>query len=293
MQMIFNNKTLCRSILFSALVLLNACASQDKNLTLSQDVVFNTKGSSYKVGKPYKVMGKWYTPQEDFDYNETGIASWYGKDFHAKYTANGEVYDMNSLTAAHKTLPLPSIVRVTNLENGRSLVLRVNDRGPFVGNRIIDISKRGAQLLGFQNQGTAKVRVEVMKEESKRLKQALLNKEDIQIAIKNTPAPAPTAYTSAGDKIQAIGAEAKYARAVASEKKKYFVQAGAFSNQEIAGRLSRRLNSIGNTVMSPTTVDGWRFYRVRLGPYNNENDAKLALAKVQGSGVAEATIIKD
>lgn len=116
-------------------------------------------------------------------------------------------------------------------------MLRVNDRGPFVGNRIIDISKRGAQLLGFQNQGTAKVRVEVMKEESKRLKQALLNKEDIQIAIKNTPAPAPTAYTSAGDKIQAIGAEAKYARAVASEKKKYFVQAGAFSNQEIAGRL--------------------------------------------------------
>lgn len=288
-----NNKTLCRSILFGALILLNACATSDESLNLSQDMVFNTKGSSYKVGKPYKVMGQWYTPKEDFDYNEVGIASWYGKDFHAKYTANGEVYDMNSLTAAHKTLPLPSIVRVTNLENGRSLVLRINDRGPFVNGRIIDVSKRGAQLLGFQNQGTAKVRVEVLKEESMRLKQALLNKEDTQIAVRNTPSPAPTAYTSAGDKIQAVGAEAKYAQVVASEKKKYFVQAGAFSNQEIAGKLSRRLNSIGNTFMSPTTVDGWRFYRVRLGPYNTENDAKLALAKVQDYGVAEATIVKD
>ena len=264
--MTLNNKTLCRSILFGALILLNACATSDENLNLSQDMVFNTKGSSYKVGKPYKVMGQWYTPKEDFDYNEVGIASWYGKDFHAKYTANGEVYDMNSLTAAHKTLPLPSIVRVTNLENGRSLVLRINDRGPFVNGRIIDVSKRGAQLLGFQNQGTAKVRVEVLKEESMRLKQALLNKEDTQIAVRNTPSPAPTAYTSAGDKIQAVGAEAQYAKAVATEKKKYFVQAGAFSNQEIAGRLSRRLNSIGNTFLSPTTVDGWRFYRVRLGP---------------------------
>lgn len=118
-------------------------------------------------------MGKTYYPKEDYNYSEVGVASWYGSDFHNKKTANGEKYDMHTLTAAHRTLPLPSIVKVTNLENGRSLVLRVNDRGPYAKNRIIDISKRGAQLLGFQTKGTAKVRVELMEKESKELKAAL------------------------------------------------------------------------------------------------------------------------
>jgi rare lipoprotein A len=120
----------------------------------------------YKVGQPYQVDGAWYYPAEDFNYDETGIASWYGEAFHAKDTANGEVFDLNALTAAHKTLPMPSIVQVTNLENGRSVQLRVNDRGPFVRGRIIDVSRRAAQLLGFETQGTAKVRVQVMTAES-------------------------------------------------------------------------------------------------------------------------------
>ncbi|HTH18117.1 MAG TPA: septal ring lytic transglycosylase RlpA family protein, partial [Magnetospirillum sp.] len=88
----------------------------------------STAAPTYKVGKPYQVGGVWYYPKEDFDYDETGIASWYGPDFHAKTTANGEVFDQNAVTAAHKTLPMPSVVRVTNLENGRSLIVRVNDR---------------------------------------------------------------------------------------------------------------------------------------------------------------------
>ena len=104
--------------------------------------------SSYKIGNPYQIGGIWYYPAEDYEYDETGIASWYGAAFHGKTTANGGVYDMNALTAAHRTLPMPSYVRVTNLENGRSLVLEVNDRGPFAKGRIIDISRRGAQLLG-------------------------------------------------------------------------------------------------------------------------------------------------
>jgi rare lipoprotein A len=120
----------------------------------------------YKVGQPYQIDGTWYYPAEDLNYDETGIASWYGEAFHAKDTANGEVFDLNSLTAAHKTLPMPSIVQVTNLENGRSLQLRVNDRGPFVRGRIIDVSRRAAQLLGFETQGTAKVRVQVLAPES-------------------------------------------------------------------------------------------------------------------------------
>jgi len=118
------------------------------------------KGGGYrKLGKRYQVAGTWYTPRHDENYEETGLASWYGKRFHAKKTANGEIYDMNALTAAHRTLPLPSLVRVTNIENGRSLVVRVNDRGPFRKGRIIDVSERVARELGFAGKGLAKVHV--------------------------------------------------------------------------------------------------------------------------------------
>lgn len=112
-----------------------------------------------KVGAPYQVGGIWYVPREQPDYDVRGIASWYGDAFHLKTTANGEIFDMNAITAAHTTLPLPSLVEVTNLENGRKLVVRVNDRGPFVDNRIIDLSREAAVQLGFQRQGLAKVRV--------------------------------------------------------------------------------------------------------------------------------------
>lgn len=121
----------------------------------------------YKVGKPYKIKGIWYYPEVDYGYSEVGVASWYGPGFDGKATANGETYDMNDLTAAHKTLPMPCVVRVTNLENGRSIKLRVNDRGPFVGDRIIDVSRRGAQLLGFYTAGTAQVRVDIIEDESR------------------------------------------------------------------------------------------------------------------------------
>src|ERR1700742_180274 len=113
----------------------------------------------YKVGNPYQIDNVWYYPHEQPDYDETGIASWYGPDFYGKYTANGELYDGNALTAAHRTLPMPVNVRVTNLDNGKSLVVRVNDRGPYAKGRIIDVSEQAAKLLGFYNQGTARVRV--------------------------------------------------------------------------------------------------------------------------------------
>lgn len=113
----------------------------------------------YKVGNSYQVNGRWYHPKEDPDYSKVGVASWYGSQFHGRLTANGEIFDMTRLSAAHTTLPLPSMVEVTNLENGRRLVLRVNDRGPFVGDRIIDLSREAARQLGFEHQGTARVRV--------------------------------------------------------------------------------------------------------------------------------------
>ncbi len=115
----------------------------------------------YIVGQPYQIAGTWYYPKEDWSYDETGIASWYGEQFQGRSTADGETFDLKSLTAAHRTLPLPVVVRVTNLVNGRSLKLRVNDRGPFAEGRIIDVSRRAARLLGFERSGVAKVRVEI------------------------------------------------------------------------------------------------------------------------------------
>jgi len=117
-------------------------------------------GGTYRVGKPYTVAGRVYVPEDDPNYRAEGMASWYGDDFHGRLTANGEVFDMMSLTAAHPTLPIPSYARVTNLSNGKSLIVRVNDRGPYHGNRLIDVSNRASELLEFKGKGVARVRVE-------------------------------------------------------------------------------------------------------------------------------------
>ena len=117
-------------------------------------------GGRYQVGKPYKVRGKWYKPKEEPGYNKSGLASWYGSAFHGRRTANGEVYDKYHLSAAHPTFPLPSYARVTNLENGTSVVVRVNDRGPYHEGRVIDVSSKTADLLDMKRTGTAKVRVQ-------------------------------------------------------------------------------------------------------------------------------------
>ena len=154
---------------FSVLLLiagLSACSS-------SQDMGKGTgTPGQYKVGEPYEIDGVQYYPREDYAYSETGVASWYGPGFHGKRTANGETFDSGELTAAHRTLPMPSLVRVTNLDNGKSVVVRVNDRGPFANNRIIDLSQRAAELLGFAKLGTAKVRVDIMKIESRAIADA-------------------------------------------------------------------------------------------------------------------------
>ncbi|NBX73542.1 MAG: septal ring lytic transglycosylase RlpA family protein [Alphaproteobacteria bacterium] len=153
-----------------AALLLAGCASDDA--TTSSSKKSSAKGATtYKVGQPYQIEGQWYYPREDYSYDQTGTASWYGPDFHGGVTANGEIYNQNELTAAHPTLPMPSLVRVSNLENGRSVVVRINDRGPFKDGRIIDVSERAADLLGFKGQGTTRVRVQILPQESKALAQ--------------------------------------------------------------------------------------------------------------------------
>lgn len=161
-----------------AVIWLPGCTSIQLGSHLAKTVGEQTGVTSkqkgyYKVGEPYQISGIWYHPKVDYEYDETGIASWYGEQFHAKLTANGELFDMNDLTAAHRTLPMPSLVRVTNLENGRSMVVRINDRGPFAAGRILDLSRRSAQLLGMERNGTAKVRVQILGQESRSIAEAL------------------------------------------------------------------------------------------------------------------------
>ncbi len=137
-----------------------AARRYDEGTRPSPRMAFTAKGGGhYKLGKPYRINGRWYVPREDPGYDRRGIASWYGADFHARKTANGEIYDMNALTAAHPTLPLPSYVWVTNERNGRTVLVRVNDRGPYAHDRIIDLSRATARALGFENHGLARVRV--------------------------------------------------------------------------------------------------------------------------------------
>lgn len=182
-------------------LLLVGCSSTSKNSdALSDGSLPATAGRGYKVGKPYSIKGVWYYPRVDYDYVEEGVASWYGPGFDGKSTANGETYDMNDLTAAHRTLPMPCVVQVTNLENGRSLKLKVNDRGPFARDRIIDVSRRASQLLGFHIQGTTRVRVEIVENESRMLAAALGVPSEVawaagQAAVPSAPAAAAVPVT--------------------------------------------------------------------------------------------------
>ena len=286
----------------------------------------------YKVGNPYQIGGVWYYPAVDYAYTETGIASWYGPGFHGRATANGETYDQNALTAAHRTLPMPSMVRVTNLENGRQLVLKVNDRGPFAHNRIVDVSRRAAQLLGFEQQGTARVRVDIMDAESRQL--AMLygaaTPAATQTAIvtssaaaasspRVTAAPAGTVTTetlappgqptAAGKPtviVKAVPEPMIGKASVAAGPKPdgrvtvvpvhstaMFVQAGAFTNVANANRLRSKLAPFGPSHVVPAVVGNQRFYRVRVGPIASLAQADTLLARVVAAGHPEARIIVD
>jgi rare lipoprotein A len=149
------------------LAVAGACSSRHHGPTVAQR-------GQYKVGNPYTIDGVTYVPTEEFRHVETGVASWYGPGFHGKYTANGEVYDQTDRTAAHRTLQMPSVLRVTNLDNGQSTVVRVNDRGPFARARVLDLSRVAAEELGMVGNGTARVRLEQLETESQAMKQIAL-----------------------------------------------------------------------------------------------------------------------
>ncbi len=375
--------------IIAALGLLSACGQQPYSGPVPKGV---------KVGNPYVINGKTYYPAYDDTYDKIGTASWYGPGFHGKRTANGEIYDQNALTAAHPTLPMPSIVRVTNLENGKSLIVRINDRGPFKANRIIDMSKKSAQELGFK--GLAKVRVQFLKPETEeyianlqrdnRIDMASYNRrekhvKDAAVAASTAPEAQIVESTVSNSQygqtvvdaapVMSVGSaevmsdnsirvsevnsveayEAKRANIfikdaaaddnvdgyttttsnisgggnnIASEpepgavvlssqdpapvkittqaetpientyqpsagpKDGYFIQAGSFSSEGNAQKLSDRLSMISRVNIERVDMSGRVWWRVRVGPFDNKAAANTKLAEVRSSGVPDARIVR-
>ncbi|PWR20123.1 septal ring lytic transglycosylase RlpA family protein [Zavarzinia compransoris] len=292
---------------------LGACASREdeRNLTTRPGVVQATL-------KPYQIKGVWYYPKIDWSYDETGIASWYGEPFHGRKTAIGEIYDMNQMTAAHKTLQLPADVKVTNLENGRSIMVRVNDRGPFVNGRIIDLSRRAAQLLGFEGQGTARVRVQVVDESGRpgvsTLPAAQTTPEERTAAaaapvgdVTSAPlAPPPGARGTAGPQparpAPTTGSPFPPSAVPASPPPPVvtqtavrptgiYIQAGAFLQPGNAERLRTRLARYGKAFVARATIGNQQFYRVRLGPLKDVDEADILLDQIIASGETGARIV--
>jgi len=251
-----------------------------------------------RVGPPYEANGRWYVPTPEPGYQQTGTASWYGADFHGRRTASGETFDQAALTAAHPTLPIPSLVQVTNLENGREVIVRINDRGPFVGERLIDMSRAGAQVLGFEQTGTARVHVRYLGPAPRR------------VNAEGAPAPAPVAAAQVDGPTQlwpsapeaeaapqpawnaptvTISPGSSAPRAPADSA--FMVQVGAFSDPANAQRVRATVESEG-----PVEVDvrhsasGAELFRVRLGPFSSREEADAARRSLVGMGYPEAVV---
>lgn len=287
---------------------------------------------AYKVGAPYKIDGVTYTPKEDFNHVETGVASWYGPGFHGKATANGERYDQSDRTAAHRTLQMPSIVRVTNLSNGLSTVVRINDRGPFASNRVIDLSRTAAQELDVIRNGTARVRIEQLQAESLAVKDVAINgggpaeqhqalarlasgkaptpQQPQQVMATAQPAAAPpTTQVQAGwpanprssavAQEQATAPSGKSGPTIASLASTppsgggFYVQTGSFSTAENAGRQRDAVRSYGSSEVSQASASGREIYRVRLGPYTTSDAAGIVADRLRRSGYGDARVVGD
>jgi len=264
----------------------------------------------YKVGEPYKIDGIWYYPEEDYDYDEVGLASWYGPGFHGRLTANGERYNQHAMTAAHKTLPLPSYVRVTNLETGAQVVVRLNDRGPFKEGRIIDLSRQAADRLGMIQSGLVPVRVTLLENESRRLAALLRAGKPSPDAVRAT-APvteekAPLRRAGSGrigfaddtgeptvlgiaDAADPLARE----RSTAVTGRRYYVQAGSFTDVRNAYRLHRDLANLGPTDIRHSRVGDDVFYRVIVGPFISLARAQSALVGSRAAGAPDARLMAE
>jgi rare lipoprotein A len=247
----------------------------------------------YKVGQPYQVKGRWYRPEYDPNYAKVGIASWYGADFHGLPTANGEVFDKDRISAAHPTLPLPSIVRVTNLENGRALDIRVNDRGPFIGDRLIDLSEAAARELGYEDAGLAKVRVQFLAladdARGRRPTPAVARSEPRPAA---TPAPAPAKVPPREVQLAALDLPSPApAAAAACSLGPQLIQIGAFGETDQVSAAMAMVEGLAPVRVEPAFAGGRALARVRLGPVSDPRLAADLLERVVAMGYSDAFMV--
>ena len=257
-----------------------------------------------RVGPPYEANGRWYVPTPEPGYAQTGTASWYGADFQGQRTASGETFDQAALTAAHPTLPIPSLVQVTNLENGREIIVRVNDRGPFVGERLIDMSQGAAQALGFEQAGQARVHVRYLGPAPRRV-DAGQGARPAPVA----PAPARTALAAndgplsltpeqgSGDDALAGAPVGEFVRRpalathAAAAQGNFFVQVGAFSDLANAHRVRDAVSAAGPVVVDVrNTASGGELFRVRVGPWNSREEADSARRTLVSLGYGETIV---
>jgi len=232
-------------------------ANAPANLSAIPDAVPRAEPLNRFANRPYQALGRDYVPMtQTAPFRQSGIGSWYGRRYHGAKTSSGEVYDMYAMTAAHPTLPIPSYVRVTNPANGRSVVVRVNDRGPFLADRIIDLSYVAAWKLGYVDAGSARV--------------------DVESVLPGQPAPAATAAPAPAP------APAVPAATVASEAKGVYLQLGAFSSQEGADNFRVRVYRDLAWLSDPIQiVPAGAFYRLHLGPYRSQDEARPVADRIQ------------
>ncbi len=228
----------------------------------------------YKIGNKYNVGGKYYYPKKDLNYNKTGIASWYGPKFHGKLTANGEIYNQYALTAAHKTLPLPSAVKVTNLKNNKSIVLRINDRGPFVNDRIIDLSSKAADILDLKREGTGLVRVQILRDKSlyleKLAKQGsfpeIADLKEAELPIIKTPNKVEVRIKDTKNN-KIISKKINYNLKNFNKEYKIYIKLASFSSNKNAEIMKKKVSYIDKVKIYKIYKMNKTLYQVKAGPF--------------------------
>jgi rare lipoprotein A len=275
-----------RSSLALGLVLLLAACGSSKGPQAPPGIAPGPLVGNYKLGRPYQIKGRWYRPEYDPSYVRTGTASWYGADFHGLPTANGEVFDKEQITAAHPTLPLPSRVRVTNLDNGRTVEVRVNDRGPFIGDRLIDLSQAAARQLGYEGQGLAPVRVEFLG-----LADARGTPPKPMVAQRRPPPlPVPAAVIAVAA-VPPAASPARHASASVCPVGDRFVQIGAFGDSAQVHAAMAAVEGLERVQVEPAFAGSRAVARVRLGPVPDAQAAGRLLEQVAALGYTDAFVI--
>ena len=271
-----------RNIFFiTFLILIQGCTSSievaanlGKKYLIPKEEKKRIQKPIYKIGKKYNVGGKYYYPKKNLYYNKTGIASWYGPKFHGKLTANGEIYNQYALTAAHKTLPLPSAVKVTNLKNNKSIVLRINDRGPFVNDRIIDLSSKAADILDLKREGTGLVRVQILKEKSLYLEKLAKQGSFPEINdLKETELPNITIPSKVAVKIKdtknqkIVTKKINYNLKNLNKEYKIYIKLASFSSKKNAEIMKKKVSYIDKVKIYKIYKSNKTLYQVKAGPF--------------------------